>query len=205
MAPSSGMGGAVKKRIHFMSAETRTPVGSTSVQDLPRVGDVVRWTPDQSDVGRFAIATVVCSHDGQVYLLQIRDRHGTWPYLQEFGPGCHVNPNYAYGIIERVALHDGLDARECCRRWRENARALEHGGMLPHVLTPDQLAAGRAESRAQDAGPWGRLLRALVAESSLSAAQRAPRVLLPGAELETANAPEPTLDEIRAYHARCAP
>jgi len=151
------------------------------------------------------LAIVVRASNGQVYLLQIQARHGTWPHLQQFDPGCNVNPSYAYGIIERVKLHDGHDTRECCRRWSENASALEHGQLPPHALTPDQLAAGRAEYRTQSAGPWGERLRTLVAESSLNEAQRATRILLPDAELETANAPEPTLDEIREYHARCSP
>jgi len=115
-----------------------------------------------------------------------------------------VNPSYAYGTIERMTLHEGLDVWECCRRWRENAAALERGEALPHALSLDQRLAGRAEYRKQSAGPWEKQLRALITQDDLRAAERSLRILLPDVELETANAPEPTLDEIRMYHARIA-
>ena len=49
-----------------MSSAPVKPVGSATVQNhTPRVGDLVRWTPDPHDSQRFALATVVCSNDGQ--------------------------------------------------------------------------------------------------------------------------------------------
>lgn len=196
----------VRRAPSALVGPTLGPAAPAATDRALRAWDVVRWTPDPHDPRRFALAIVaVVGTDGRVLLLQIWERHGAWPRLQQFRPGCCVNPSYAYGVIERVVLHDGLDARECCHRWRENAGALERGEALPHTLTPGQLAAARVEYQARDAVRWAGELRARVAEGILYTTRRATRIVLPDEELETANAPEPTLDEIRAHHARCLP
>lgn len=60
-------------------------------------------------------------------------------------------------------LVDGLTSEQCSLRWSENRLAVEGGAAPPNVLTPDQIAAGRAEYQAGPGAHRSKVLRELIA------------------------------------------
>ncbi len=84
-------------------------------------------------------------------------------------------------------LHDGMATMGCYRRWCDNRALLERGGRVMYVLTPAQIAAGRAAYLSDALNEHSAQLRLKVAASDAARRASEPSVLAEDDEAWLAN------------------
>jgi hypothetical protein len=119
-------------------------------------------------------------------------RRGVVNIVTKYEMKFHQIPNWA----------DGLPEVWCWVQWEANRRDVERLQPPTRELTPAQIALAKQYERTWVGLDWSADLRHRVLVDALLADYRKPSVVMPDWELETANAPQASDEEIYAYNQR---
>lgn len=181
---------------------------STEPPKVPGRGAYVRWA-SPVDAASWFEATVVDRAKRYVassYAIEVRVARvsGNCHTLQGAQVGqLHV----VIGSLESLArdlrvvpLYGGLTDAQCQAYWEHDRRRVEQGLPPAYGLTTEQVAVGRDRWQSAHGPAWSAALRLQVEAGEERRRAAAVRVVLPDEDLETANAPAPTPDEVWNYH-----